>query len=54
MTLLRKYVFCHFPDFIDFERALTFLLVKIILNFKNCTKALSKPFLTSLINIFVK
>ncbi len=45
MTLLRKYVF--FPDFTDFERAVTLLLVKIILNFKNYKKpwkALFKTF----------
>jgi hypothetical protein len=34
LTKLRKYVFCHFPNFTDFERAVTLLLVKIILNFK--------------------
>ncbi len=40
MTLIRKYVFCHFPDFTYFERVVTLLLVKIILNFKNCKTTL--------------
>ncbi len=44
MTLLRKYVFFNFPSFTDFERAVTLLLVKIILNFKNGKKAVSKLF----------
>jgi hypothetical protein len=52
--LTREVCFFSFPDFTDFGRAVTFLLVKIILNFKNCAKALSKLFLTSLINFFIK
>ncbi len=54
MTLLRKYVFLNFPSFTDFERPVTLLLVKIILNFKNRKKAVSKFFLNSLINFFVQ
>jgi hypothetical protein len=48
MTLLRKYVFFHFPGFTDFERAVTLLLVKIFLILKtvkkNLVQALSKTF----------
>jgi hypothetical protein len=54
MTLLRKCVFLNFPSFTDFERPVTLLLVKIILNFKNGKKAVSKLFLISLINFFVQ
>ncbi len=38
MTLQRKYVFFAFPSFTDLERAVTLLLVKTILNFKNGKK----------------
>ncbi len=44
-TLLRNYVFFHFPSLNDFERAVTLLLVKDFLNFKNGKKAMSKLFL---------
>jgi hypothetical protein len=54
MTLLRKYIFFHFPSFTDFERAVTLLLVKVILNFKNGSKAMSKLFLKPLIAFFVQ
>jgi hypothetical protein len=54
MTLLRKYVFFYFPGFTDFERAVTLLLVKIFLNFKNCKEAMSKLFLKPFINFFVQ
>jgi hypothetical protein len=54
MTLLRKYVFFHFPGFTDVERAVTLLIIKIFLNFKNGKKAMSKLFLKPLINFFVQ
>ncbi len=41
----KKVCFSYFLSFTYFERALTLLLVNIILNFKNCKKALSKLFL---------
>jgi hypothetical protein len=44
----------HFPNFTDFERAVTFLLERIILNFKNCKKALPKFFLKPFMNFFEK
>jgi hypothetical protein len=37
--------FFHYPSFTDFERAVTLLLAKLILNFKNGKKAMSKLFL---------
>ncbi len=37
-------MFFHFPGFSDFERAVTLLLVKMFLNFKNVRKAMSKLF----------
>ncbi len=46
----KKVCFFPFPSFTDFERAVTLLLLKIILNFKNDIKALSKLFIKSLIN----
>jgi hypothetical protein len=42
--------FFYFPGFTDFERAVTLLVVKIFLNFKNGKKAMSKLFLKPLIN----
>ena len=54
MTLLRKYVFVHFPGFTDFERAVTLLIIKIFLNFQNGKKAMSKLFLKPFINFFVQ
>jgi hypothetical protein len=47
-------MFVNFPSFTDFERAVALLLVKIILNFKNGKKAVSKLFLNFLINFFVQ
>ncbi len=54
MTLLRKNVFFHFPGFTDFERAVTLLIIKIFLNFKNGEKAMSKLFLKPFITFFVQ
>ncbi len=50
----KEVCFFNFPSFTDFERPVTLLLVKIILNFKNSKKAVSKLFLNSLINFYFK
>jgi hypothetical protein len=44
----------YFPGFTDFQRALTLLLVKIMLNFEIDKKAMYKLFLKILINFFVQ
>ncbi len=44
----------NFPSFTDFERAVTLLLVKIILDFKNGNKAMAKLFLKPFIHFFVQ
>ncbi len=41
----KEVCFFNFPGFTDFQRAVTLLLMKIILNFKNGKKAMYKLFL---------
>ncbi len=50
----KEICFFLFESFTGFEKTVTLLLVKIILNFKNGKKVMSKLFLKPLINFFVQ
>jgi hypothetical protein len=47
-------MFFIFTGFTDFERAVTWWLVKIFFNFENGKKAMSKLFIKPLINLLIQ